>query len=130
MLAHFGPGIQTMMGARADAQVNATIKEGELFAAEYVAANPDAAVLESGLVFHETEVGAGAQPSDNCSVKAHYTGKFVNGKVFDSSYERGEPITFPIDKVIDGWTQGLKMMKEGSKATLVIPHTIGYGEKG
>ena len=106
------------------------MKEGEKFAADYLANYPDAIRTDSQLVYHETETGTGAQPTDNCTVTAHYTGKFVDGKVFDSSYNRGEPLEFDIDKVIEGWTEGLKRMRAGGKATLVIPHTIGYGEKG
>lgn len=63
-------------------------------------------------------------------VKVHYTGKLVDGKVFDSSVERGEPIEFPLNQVIPGWTEGLQLMKEGSKATLYIPSQLGYGEQG
>ena len=63
-------------------------------------------------------------------VKVHYTGKLVDGKVFDSSVQRGEPIEFPLNQVIPGWTEGLQLMKEGGKATLYIPSQLGYGEQG
>jgi len=62
--------------------------------------------------------------------QVHYTGKLVDGTVFDSSVERGEPITFPLGNVIPGWTEGLQLMKEGGKATLTIPYQLAYGERG
>ena len=63
-------------------------------------------------------------------MKVHYTGKLVDGTVFDSSVERGEPIEFPLNQVIPGWTEGLQLMKESGKATLYIPSNLGYGEQG
>ncbi len=63
-------------------------------------------------------------------MKVHYSGKLVDGTVFDSSIERGEPIEFPLNQVIPGWTEGLQLMKEGGKATFYIPSQLGYGEQG
>ena len=74
--------------------------------------------------------GTGKQPTASSVVKVHYTGKLVDGKVFDSSVQRGEPIEFPLNQVILGWTEGLQLMKEGGKATLYIPSKLGYGEQG
>lgn len=130
MLAQFGPGLNAIMGGRADALIQNTKLDGEKFASDYVANNSTSVVTESKLVYHETQAGDGAQPSDNCTVECHYTGKFTDGKVFDSSYDRGEPLKFSIDKVIAGWTEGLQLMREGGKATLVIPYSLAYGEKG
>ncbi|WP_104470568.1 FKBP-type peptidyl-prolyl cis-trans isomerase [Acinetobacter indicus] len=84
----------------------------------------------SGLQYKITQQGNGKQPTASSVVKVHYTGKLVDGKVFDSSVERGEPIEFPLNQVIPGWTEGLQLMKEGSKATLYIPSQLGYGEQG
>ena len=84
----------------------------------------------SGLQYLVTKEGTGKQPAATSIVKVHYTGKLVDGTVFDSSVERGEPIEFPLNQVIPGWTEGLQLMKEGGKATLYIPSKLGYGEQG
>ena len=80
--------------------------------------------------YQATKEGTGKQPKASSIVKVHYTGKLVDGTVFDSSVERGEPIEFPLNQVIPGWTEGLQLMKEGGKATLYIPSNLGYGEQG
>lgn len=84
-------------------------------------------VTKSGLQIRVVKAGAGKSPGATDTVKVHYTGTFINGKVFDSSVERGEPIEFPLDGVIAGWTEGLQLMKEGEKAELVIPQDLAYG---
>ena len=84
----------------------------------------------SGLQYKITQQGNGKQPTANSTVKVHYTGKLLDGTVFDSSVERGQPIEFPLNQVIPGWTEGLQLMKEGSKATLYIPGQLAYGEQG
>lgn len=85
---------------------------------------------ESGLQYQISQEGTGKTPAANSVVKVHYTGKLVDGTVFDSSVERGEPIEFPLNQVIPGWTEGLQLMKEGGKATLYIPSHLGYGPQG
>ena len=77
-----------------------------------------------------TKEGTGKQPSATSMVTVHYKGQLVDGKVFDSSIERGEQIEFPLNQVIPGWTEGLQLMKEGGKATFYIPSQLGYGEQG
>ena len=86
----------------------------------------------SGLDYVEVEAGTGAQAVAGKTVKVHYTGKLMDGKVFDSSYTRGEPIEFPLGagRVIQGWDEGIALMKVGGKATLTIPPELAYGERG
>jgi FKBP-type peptidyl-prolyl cis-trans isomerase len=98
--------------------------------AEYLAANAKKAgvkVTDTGLQYRELNAGTGKQPGPTSQVTVHYKGTFITGKEFDSSYGRGEPITFPLNGVIAGWTEGLQLMKEGGKAELVIPHELAYG---
>lgn len=87
-------------------------------------------VTESGLQYRILEEGSGQKPSASSTVTVHYEGKLIDGTVFDSSYQRGEPISFPLSGVIAGWTEGLQLMKVGGKAELFIPYTLGYGEQG
>ena len=87
-------------------------------------------VTDSGLqIQHEVE-GSGKQPNASDTVDVHYAGKLINGSQFDSSYDRGQTISFPLNGVIAGWTEGLQLMKEGGKAELTIPANLGYGERG
>lgn len=87
-------------------------------------------VLPSGLQYQVITQGNGPIPTANDKVTVHYTGKLVNGKVFDSSVERNQPASFPVTGVIPGWTEALQLMPVGSKWNLVIPSNLGYGERG
>lgn len=87
-------------------------------------------VTASGLQIETIKEGAGASPSATATVKVHYTGTLIDGTKFDSSVDRGQPIEFPLNGVIQGWTEGLQLMKVGGKSRLVIPPEIGYGERG
>ncbi len=87
-------------------------------------------VMPSGLQYKEIVAGNGAAPKAEDTVEVHYTGKLIDGKVFDSSVERGQTIKFPLNQVIKGWTEGLQLMKEGGKALLFIPPDLGYGDRG
>ena len=84
----------------------------------------------SGLIFQSLKEGAGASPAATDTVKVHYRGTFADGKEFDSSYKRGEPTEFPLNRVIPCWTEGVQRMKPGGKAKLTCPPSIAYGERG
>ncbi|MEL3907184.1 MAG: FKBP-type peptidyl-prolyl cis-trans isomerase [Treponema sp.] len=85
---------------------------------------------ESGLQYQVLTEGTGAAPALSDTVKVHYKGTLLDGTVFDSSYDRGTPVEFPLNAVIPGWTEGLQLMKTGAKYKLYIPSKIGYGERG
>jgi len=89
-----------------------------------------AVTTESGLVFRETGKGDGASPTPESTVKVHYHGTLPYGTVFDSSLERGEPVEFPVKRVIPCWTEALQKMKVGSKSHIVCPAAIAYGDRG
>ena len=86
--------------------------------------------LPSGLQYQVLKEGNGKKPSAKDSVKCHYEGFLIDGTVFDSSVQRGEPAVFPLDGVIVGWTEGLQLMREGGKYRFFIPYKLGYGESG
>ena len=85
---------------------------------------------DSGLQYKSLVAGSGEKPTRNDSVKVHYKGTLIDGTVFDSSYDRGEPIVFPVTGVIAGWVEGLQLMQVGSKFELVIPSQLAYGANG
>ena len=87
-------------------------------------------VLPSGLQYKVLKEGNGRKPKATDSVKCHYEGMLVDGTLFDSSIQRGEPAVFPLNGVIAGWTEGLQLMEEGAKYRFFIPYHLGYGERG
>jgi FKBP-type peptidyl-prolyl cis-trans isomerase FkpA len=89
-----------------------------------------AVVTPSGLVYRALKEGTGASPKASDDVKVHYRGTFPDGREFDSSYKRGEPISFPLSGVIPCWTEGVQRMKVGGKAKLTCPSQIAYGSRG
>ncbi len=104
-------------------------KEGE----EYLAANAakeGVITTESGLQYKVIKSGSGPKPAKTDRVKVHYTGTYINGEKFDSSYDRNEPMTFAVTGVIPGWTEALLMMSPGDKWELAIPYNIAYGANG
>ena len=117
----------------AAADTGMVIKDNLTIGREFLAENAkndSVKVTESGLQYMVLKEGNGAKPSPTDEVTVHYTGKLINGTVFDSSVERGEPATFPLNGVIPGWTEGLQLMSEGSKYRLFIPSELAYGERG
>ena len=94
------------------------------------AASAPAVTTKSGLVYQSLKEGSGASPAATDVVKVHYRGTLPDGKEFDSSYKRGEPTEFPLNRVIPCWTEGVQMMKPGGKARLTCPPQIAYGERG
>ena len=103
--------------------------QGQNFLAENKA-KEGVVTLPSGLQYKVLKAGTGATPTANDTVVTHYTGKLINGQVFDSSVQRGEPATFPVGGVIAGWTEALQKMKVGGKWELTIPSNLAYGERG
>lgn len=102
---------------------------GKAFLAEN-ATKEGVVVLPSGLQYLVLEEGKGKKPAATDQVKCHYEGRLIDGTVFDSSYRRGEPATFPLNGVIAGWTEGLQLMGEGAKYRLFIPYNMAYGTRG
>ncbi|HBN88107.1 MAG TPA: FKBP-type peptidyl-prolyl cis-trans isomerase [Rheinheimera sp.] len=102
---------------------------GEAFLAEN-AKRPEITVTDSGLQYEVLVAAEGEKPTRNSTVRTHYHGTLIDGTVFDSSYQRGEPAEFPVSGVIAGWTEALQLMAPGSKLRLYIPHNLAYGERG
>ena len=97
---------------------------------EEMSANEDVQITESGLQYIVIEPGEGDSPVAADSVEVHYEGRLIDGSVFDSSFERGQTVTFGLTQVIPGWTEGLQLMKPGGKFKFIIPPDLGYGEGG
>ena len=110
-------------------QGKAQKEAGEKFLVEN-AKNEGVITTKSGLQYKVLTEGSGKQPTAKDTVKCHYEGFLIDGTVFDSSVQRGEPATFPLQQVIAGWTEGLQLMKEGAKYRFFIPYRLGYGEGG
>lgn len=105
------------------------VSKGAAYLAEN-AKKPNVKTTASGLQYEVIKEGTGAKPTATSTVKVHYEGKLVDGTVFDSSIKRGEPVSFPLNQVIPGWTEGVQLMSVGSKYRFVIPANIAYGEQG
>jgi len=120
----FKQGIEFVMKASTEAK-----EAGEKFLAEN-AKREGVKTTASGLQYEVLETTLGQKPKATDSVKVHYEGTLIDGTVFDSSYRRGEPISFPLNGVIKGWTEGLQLMSVGSKYKLFIPYQLAYGERG
>jgi len=110
------------LSAHAQAPADAALKAA--------AAEKGAVVTPSGLVFLSLKDGSGASPAATDTVRVHYRGTFTDGREFDSSFKRGQPAEFPLNRVIPCWTEGVQKMKPGGKAKLTCPSAIAYGERG
>jgi FKBP-type peptidyl-prolyl cis-trans isomerase FkpA len=115
--------------ARADEEAAKQREAGQAFLDENKG-KEGVQVTESGLQYKILEPGTGKQPGPTDQVKVHYRGTRVDGSEFDSSYQRGKPAEFRLDRVIKGWTEGLQLMQEGGKAQFFIPYDLAYGERG
>ena len=118
-----------LMAALSEALVREKSASGESFMQEN-AARPEVTTTESGLQYEVLVEGTGPRPSATDTVVTHYHGTLTDGTVFDSSVERGSPASFPVNRVIAGWTEALQMMGVGAKWRLVIPPELAYGERG
>lgn len=121
--------VGTRMQEKQEAKSKAQAKVGELFLAEN-AKKDGITVTASGLQYEVITQGTGEKPTASSKVKTHYHGTLIDGTVFDSSVQRGQPIDFPVGGVIAGWTEALQLMPVGSKWRLYIPHNLAYGERG
>lgn len=110
-------------------QAQGAIAAGATFLKEN-AQKPGVVTTKSGLQYQVLNEGTGRSPKATDKVRCHYEGWLIDGNVFDSSYQRGEPADFPLNGVIPGWTEGVQLMKEGAKYRFFIPYLLGYGERG
>lgn len=110
-------------------KVQPNIDEGLKFCAEN-AKRKEVKQTSSGLQYEVITEGTGPQPTDTNTIKIHYDGYLLNGKKFDSSRDRGEPLVYPLNQLIRGWVEGVQLMKVGSRYKFYIPYQLGYGEQG
>lgn len=125
----YGARIQTLANERMSRVADAEREASAAFAEE-LAAEPGAERFDSGLIYIPTAEGTGESPEATDTVRVHYHGTLRDGTVFDSSVDRGEPISFSLSGVIPCWTEGVQLMRVGGKAKLVCPAEIAYGDRG
>lgn len=126
----YQPKIQTMFKDRMKKVADQAKAGGQKFLDDYLKKNKNAKKTASGLVYEVLKEGTGAKPKATDTVEVHYHGTLTNGEVFDSSVDRGKKISFPLNRVIKGWTEGLQLIAAGGKVKLVIPPELGYGDAG
>lgn len=115
--------------AEADNRALENLEEGLAFL-EQNGKRDGVVTLESGLQYEVLKQGKGEKPTPTDTVTTHYEGRLIDGTVFDSSYQRGQPASFPLNRVIPGWTEGLQLMSPGAKYRLYVPSDLAYGEQG
>lgn len=125
----FEKKLRADMLAKQEKAAGESRSKSEAFLAEN-AKKPGITTTASGLQYEVLKEGTGAKPAATSTVKVHYEGKLIDGTVFDSSVQRGEPVSFPLNQVIPGWTEGLQLMSPGAKYRFVIPAKLAYGETG
>lgn len=125
----FGQKMQARHVEKMMADAKRNLEEGRTFLAGN-AKKPGVKTTASGLQYQVISEGTGPRPKDTDTVRVHYKGTLLDGETFDSSYDRGEPATFPLTGVITGWREGLALMPVGSKYRLWVPAALGYGESG
>jgi FKBP-type peptidyl-prolyl cis-trans isomerase FkpA len=125
----FMPKIQELRTQRAATLAAAEKKSGEAFVTK-AASEPGAKKLDNGIIITTLKPGTGPSPKATDKVKVHYHGTLTDGTVFDSSVQRGQPATFPLNGVIKCWTEGLQQMKVGGKSRLICPSDVAYGDRG
>jgi FKBP-type peptidyl-prolyl cis-trans isomerase len=128
-LEKYGQKVQELAQTRAKVSADKEKEAAKPFL-EKMAAEKGAKKLPSGVIYIEEKAGTGENAKPTDKVKVHYTGKLTDGTVFDSSVERGQPATFPLNQVIKCWTEGVSQMKPGGKAKLVCPADLAYGDRG
>ena len=121
--------IQQYIGKKQEAKFAGAKEEGIAYLVENKK-KPGVTTTGSGLQYEILTEGKGASPKATDQVTVHYEGTLIGGQVFDSSFKRGQPATFPLNGVIRGWTEGVQLMKEGSKYRFTIPYELAYGERG
>lgn len=129
LMKAFSAKFQQAEQAKNEAQAAGAIAEGKAYLAEN-ASKEGVITTESGLQYEVLQEGDGPKPAATDTVRVHYHGTLIDGTVFDSSVDRGQPAEFPLNRVIAGWTEGLQLMGVGSKYKFTIPSEIAYGERG
>lgn len=129
VMTSFSQKIQKEQEEKSKASAGKNVEESKKFFADN-AKKDGVKTTKSGLQYQVITEGKGDKPKSTDRVSVHYKGTLLDGTTFDSSYERGEPATFPLNAVIPGWTEGLQLMTVGSKYKLFIPPELGYGERG
>lgn len=125
----FGTRMQAKRAAEMEAKAKGNKEEGATFLAEN-AKKPGVETTASGLQYQVLQAGEGAKPTADSVVRVHYKGTLLDGTTFDSSYDRNEPVVFPLTQVVAGWQEGITLMPVGSKYRFWIPSELGYGEQG
>lgn len=121
-------GIADKLRALKEGKAKKNLDEGQAFLQEN-AKRDEVTVLPSGLQYEVLKEGEGDKPTQYNKVTCHYHGTLINGTIFDSSVQRGQPASFPLNAVIKGWTEGVQLMNVGSKYKFYIPHDLAYGDR-